>query len=171
MVQEDKSYVEEDIQKDRYLTFLLGEYVYAVEIRCVTEIIGVMPITKIPETPNFVKGVINLRGQIVPIMDMRLKLHKEETVYTDRTCIIVVDIETIVLGLIVDSVVEVLTIAQSDTVPPPDFCKGGKNPYIKAVDNTQDCVKLILDSSRLLIDEELLEIENIKNEGEQYEEV
>lgn len=109
---------EEDTQQDRYLTFSLGNQIFGIEIRYVTEIIGIQPITEVPEMPDYVKGIINLRGKIIPVIDVRLKFRKEPAEYNDRTCIIVIDIHEISIGLIVDNVAEVLTITEENIVPP-----------------------------------------------------
>lgn len=148
----------EDTQKGRYLTFSLGEEVFGIEIRHVTEIVGIQPITRIPEVPVYVKGIINLRGQIIPVIDMRLKFRKEEIDYTNRTCIIVVDIEGMSVGLIVDNVSEVLTISDENIVAPPDYKTGFQNRYIKNIGRANDGVKLLLDCEKILTNEELLEI-------------
>ncbi|MCX7615117.1 MAG: chemotaxis protein CheW, partial [Clostridiales bacterium] len=97
---------EEDTQKDKYLTFLVGTEYFGIEISQVEEIIGIQDITHIPELPGYIKGVINLRGKIVPVMDVRIRFKKEPLKYNDRTCIIIVDIRGIEIGLIVDSVSE-----------------------------------------------------------------
>ena len=89
---EETFQMEEDTQKDKYLTFSIGNEDYGIEIKYVTEIIGIQVITEIPELPNYVKGIINLRGKIIPVMDVRLRFKKEPLAYNDRTCVIVVDI-------------------------------------------------------------------------------
>ncbi|NLN46382.1 MAG: purine-binding chemotaxis protein CheW, partial [Clostridiaceae bacterium] len=92
--------VEEDTLKDKYLTFALGKDVYGIEIRHITEIIGIQHITEVPEVPSYVRGIINLRGRIVPVIDVRLKFGKAALPYNDRTCIIVVELEALVIGMI-----------------------------------------------------------------------
>ncbi|MDP4095008.1 MAG: chemotaxis protein CheW, partial [Bacillota bacterium] len=84
---------EEDTQKDKYLTFVVGSETYGIEIRHVTEIIGIQPITEVPELPEYIRGIINLRGKIIPVMDVRMRFKKSFKEYNDRTCVIVVDIE------------------------------------------------------------------------------
>lgn len=121
--------VEEDTQKGKFLTFLLGKEVYAIEIKFVIEIIGIQPITELPESPAYVKGIINLRGKIIPVMDVRLRFKKKPVEYNDRTCIIVVEVQDISVGLIVDNVSEVLSITDEDIVPPPDMNKRTENKY------------------------------------------
>lgn len=83
--------LDEDTQKDKYLTFFIGKEIYGIDIRLVTEIIGIQPITEIPEVPEYVKGIINLRGKIIPVMDVRLRFKKEFLAYNDRTCVIVIE--------------------------------------------------------------------------------
>ncbi|AEV68628.1 chemotaxis protein CheW [Acetivibrio clariflavus] len=143
----------EDTQKGRYLTFVIGKEVYGIEIKYVTEIINMQKITEVPELPDYVKGIINLRGKIIPVMDVRLRFRKEAKEYNDRTCIIVVDIEDISVGLIVDSVSEVLTISEDNIVPPPDTNTGFNNRYIKGIGKVGEDVKLLLDCGKLLTDE------------------
>ncbi len=150
----------EDTQRGKYLTFSLGNEFYGIEIKYVTEIIGIQPITEIPELPDHIKGIINLRGKIIPVMDVRLRFKKPSMEYNDRTCVIVVDIKDVSVGLIVDSVSEVLSIEEEEIVPPPDIKKGG-NKYIKAIGKVGDEIKLILDCDKLLNDDEIESLENI----------
>ncbi|NLL04992.1 MAG: purine-binding chemotaxis protein CheW [Clostridiaceae bacterium] len=118
---EDVELFEEDTQKDRYLTFVLGEEEYGIAIGYVTEIIGLQSITEIPELPHYVKGIINLRGKIIPVMDVRLRFNKEAKEYNDRTCTIVIEVRDITVGLIVDAVAEVASITSENIVPPPQI--------------------------------------------------
>lgn len=143
----------EDTQKGRYLTFVIGKEVYGIEIKYVTEIINLQKITEVPELPDYIKGIINLRGKIIPVMDVRLRFRKEAKEYNDRTCIVVVDIEDISVGLIVDSVAEVLSISENDVVPPPDTNTGFNNRYIKGIGKVGEEVKLLLDCGKLLSDD------------------
>lgn len=152
---EDNLELEEDTQKGRYLTFLIGNETYGIEIKYVIEIIGIQIITEIPELPEYVKGIINLRGKIIPVMDVRLRFKKESIEYNDRTCVIVVDINDISIGLIVDSVAEVITILDEDIVEPPQMNNGSNNRYIKNIGKVLDKVKLLLDCEKLLTEDEL----------------
>jgi len=145
---------EEDTQKGKFLTFSLGNEFYGIEIMYVTEIIGIQVITEVPELPEYIKGIINLRGKIIPVMDVRLRFKKEPKEYNDRTCIIVVDIKNISIGLIVDSVSEVILIPEGEIIPPPDISKN-RNRYIKSIGKVGDGVKLLLDCDKLLKDEEV----------------
>lgn len=150
----------EDTQKGKFLTFSLGNESYGIEILYVTEIVGMHSITEVPELPEYIKGIINLRGNIIPVMDVRLKFKKNSIEYNDRTCIIVIDIGDIAIGLIVDSVSEVLNISDKEIVPPPNLNKVGKK-YIKNIGKTGNNVILILDCEKLLNDDEVAEILNI----------
>ncbi len=153
---------QEDTQHGRYLTFNLGEEVFGLEIRYVTEIIGLQPVTKLPEVASYIKGIINLRGKIIPVIDMRLKFGKEPAEYTDRTCIIVIDTQEVVVGLIVDMVSEVITIEDSDIVPPPDHRTGIRNRYIQGIGKVNGDVKLLLDCKLLLDGDETQELREIE---------
>lgn len=154
--------LEEDTQKGKFLTFTLGAEVYGIEIKYVTEIIGMQPVTQIPDLPEYVKGIINLRGKIIPVIDMRLRFKKSAVEYNDRTCIVVVDIQEIAVGLIVDTVVEVLTIAEKDIVPPPQLQNASyQQRFTKAIGKVGDDVKLILDGDRVLNNDEVNLLEEI----------
>lgn len=149
----------EDTQKGKYLTFTIGNEDYGIEISYVTEIIGIQEITQIPELPNYLKGIINLRGKIIPVMDVRLRFKKESIEYNDRTCIIVIDIKNISIGLIVDTVSEVSNIEEENIVPPPDIKTGFHNRYVKGIGKIDEQVKLLLDCEKILSEEELEELE------------
>lgn len=144
---------EEDTQKGRFLTFVLSNESYGIEIKHVTEIIGIQPVTEVPELPEYIRGIINLRGKIIPVMDVRLRFKKSFREYNDRTCVIVIDIRDISIGLIVDSVSEVISIPETEIVAPPEVNKNG-NKYIKGIGKFGNEVKLILDCDRLLNEEE-----------------
>ena len=116
--------LEEDTLKGRFLTFQIGKETFGIEIKYVTEIIGIQGTTEMPEMPEYIKGIINLRGKIIPIMDIRLRFKKEPKEYDDRTCIIVVDYNTIAMGFVVDSVAEVLTIPDQNISEMPKFNTG-----------------------------------------------
>ncbi len=122
--------LEEDTQKGRFLTFLIGKETYGIEIIYVTEIIGIQAITEMPETPDYLKGIINLRGKIIPVMDVRLRFGKQPREYDDRTCVIVIDLSGISMGLIVDSVSEVLSIPAQDIAELPGMSTGKGSGYV-----------------------------------------
>ena len=134
--------MEEDTQKNKFLTFSIDKEVYGIEIKFVTEIIGIQKITQVPEVPNYVRGIINLRGKIIPVIDVRLKFRKDAMEYNDRTCIIVIDIDQISVGLIVDNVAEVIVIPEENIVPPPGHRSGFQNKYIKGIGKGENDVKL-----------------------------
>lgn len=154
-IMEETLAFQEDTQKDKFLTFSLGEEDYGIEIKYVREIIRIQPITQIPELPGYVRGIINLRGKIVPVMDVRLRFKKELKKYNNRTCVIVIDISDISIGLIVDSISEVVSISEQDIVLPPLVNKGIQNRYIKGIGKLENDVKLILDCEKLLREDEL----------------
>ncbi len=142
--------LEEDTMKDKFLTFNIGKEIYGIEIEYVTEIIGLQTITEMPELPEYIMGIINLRGKIIPVMDVRIRFKKPFREYNDRTCVIVVDIKDLSIGLIVDSVSEVLSIPDENIVNPPEINKGIQNKYIKGIGNSDKEVKLLLDCHKLL---------------------
>lgn len=144
---------EEDTLKGKYLIFSMGQELYGMEIRYITEIIGIQPITDVPEMPAYVKGITNLRGKIIPVIDARLRFKKEVRAYDDRTCIIVLDTNGVSVGLVVDSVSEVITMQDEDIAPPPEISKGS-HKYIKGVGKAGGSVKLLLDCRRMLSDDE-----------------
>ena len=142
----------QSVTHNKYLTFSLGQEEYGVEILKVREIIGVMDITPVPQTPKYVKGVINLRGKVIPVVDLRLKFKMEERSYDERTCIIVVEIKTkgstILMGVVVDSVSEVMPIPSDQIEPPPEMGGSIKSSYIMGMAKTKDDVKILLDIDR-----------------------
>jgi purine-binding chemotaxis protein CheW len=157
---------EEDTQRGRFLTFTIENNVYGLPIRFVIEIIGIQTATKVPETPDYVKGIINLRGRIIPLIDVRLKFGKEEIPYTERTCIIVIDVNSIAVGLIVDKVDDVLTLEDHQiALPPPGVALGYENRYLEAIGKAGDMVLLLLDAERLLRTEEMEMVESIAEEN------
>ncbi len=150
---------DEDTQKDKYLTFHLAAEDYGLDIACVTEIIGIQKITIVPNMPPFIKGVINLRGKVVPIMDIRCRFEIEEREYDDRTCIIIADIKGTAVGLIVDQVKEVIDIPEERIEPPPQSGGQSYSRYISGMGKVGDKVKILLDINTLLFDEEIEQIE------------
>lgn len=141
--------------ENMYLTFELGNEVYGIGIAYVTEIVGIQTITEVPDMPNFVKGVVNLRGQVIPVLDVRLRFNMEARDYDERTCIIVVNINNIQLGLVVDTVSEVMTIEDENISPPPKIASANSAKYIKGMGKVGEDVKILLDGQKLLFDEEL----------------
>ena len=145
---------EEDTQKDKYLTFTLEDELYGIDIRVVIEIIGILPITAVPEVPPYVKGIINLRGKIIPVVDMRLRFRREPRAYTDRTCVIVIGAGGVLVGLSIDGGSEVRDIPESEVVPPPKL-RAAQNQYIKGVGRLPGGkVALLLDWQKLFSSED-----------------
>ncbi len=141
----------------KYLTFKLGDEEYGVEILKVREINGIMKITAVPRVPEFVKGVINLRGNVIPVIDLRLKFGLEEIEHTEQTCIIVVNIGR-EIGIIVDTVSEVLDIAGEQIDPPPQMGGVTDASFILGMGKVADAVKILLDIDRVLDASEVTEI-------------
>ncbi len=143
----------------KYLTFQLEEEEYGIGILKVKEIIGMMPITSVPRTPEFVKGVINLRGKVIPVMDLRLKFSMGEIPYNDRTCIIVVEIDsqdsTVLIGIVVDAVSEVLNINEDEIEEAPTFGSKLDTDYILGMAKMEGGVKILLDIDRVLSAKEI----------------
>lgn len=158
---EDLIDLDEDTLKGKYLTFSLGTEFYGIEIRYVIEIIGIQPITEVPELPDYVRGIINLRGKIIPVMDVRTRFKKECKEYNDRTCIIVVNVNDTNIGLIVDKVEEVMSIQEQDIVNPPSISNNFSNKYISGIGKVGSEVKLLLDCNKLLSGDELTVIGDI----------
>lgn len=146
---------DEDTLKDMYLTFRLADEDYGIEIRYVTEIVGIQKITEVPDMPEFVKGVVNLRGQVIPVIDVRLRFHMQPRDYDERTCVIVVSIDTTQIGLVVDTVNEVRAIPENCISPAPKVSMSTSSRYIRGMGKVGDEVKILLDASKLLFEEEL----------------
>jgi purine-binding chemotaxis protein CheW len=143
----------------KYLAFFMADEEYGIGILKVKEIIGMMAITQVPQTPEFVKGVINLRGKVIPVIDLRLRFGMEAGQYSDRTCIIVVEIENgqgrVMTGIVVDAVSEVQQIKTEDVDPPPAFGTSLDTDYILGMAKMGGGVKILLDIDRVLKGEEL----------------
>ena len=148
-----------DTQSGRYLTFYMESEVYGIEICFVKEIVGIQQINTIPECPDYVKGIINLRGRIIPIYDMRLRLHKEPIDYDDRTCIIVVESGDAMIGLIVDSVSEVVSIDQENISEPLSFNTGWHDRFISGIAKLEKSITLLIDCKKLIAKDAAEEIE------------
>jgi len=151
------------IKTGKYLTFILAQEEYGIGILKVKEIIGMMPITTIPRTPEFVKGVINLRGKVIPVIDLRLKFSMEAIPYSERTCIIVVEIEsqdsTILIGIVVDAVSEVLNIKKEEIEETPAFGAKMDTEYILGMAKMEGGVKILLDIDKVLSSKEMEALE------------
>jgi len=146
-------------KEGKYLTFSLAGEEYGIGILKVKEIIGMLPITVVPQTPAYIKGVINLRGKVIPVIDLRLKFGLAAAQFTERTCIIVVEIagtgRTILMGIVVDSVSEVLNIKAADIEATPSFGAKLNTDYILGMAKTGGSIKILLDIDKILSAEEL----------------
>ena len=152
-------------QDNKYLTFKLGEEKYAIPIIKIKEIIGMISITKVPKLPEFIKGVINLRGRIIPVIDLRLKLGLEQKDYNERTSIIVIELlttnETLTSGLIVDTVNDVLDIAKENIEPPPKYGAGVNQEFLKGMGKVKDEVIMLIDVDKVFSEEETEKLEKV----------
>ena len=160
-----------DTQKDKYVTFQSGSEYFGLKIKYVNEIIVFQEITEIPESPEYVKGLINLRGKIIPVVDVRLRFHQEPIPYTDRTCIIVIRYEQMVVGLIVEKIAEVVEIPAENILPSPSVGKSdnAKNSFVSGIGKVGNDVKLLLDPAKLLGDEDVAVVGHLNNEDEVLE--
>ena len=154
---------DEDTQKDKFLTFTVGKEDYGLEIYHVTEIIGIQKITEVPDMPDYVKGVINLRGKVIPIMDVRKRFNFEERAYDERTCIVVVNINDTSLGLVVDTVKEVSDIPEKNIQPPPDIAEGNRQFFISGLGKIDEEVKILLDAEKLLTKSDMSKVSSAAN--------
>ena len=132
------------------LLFNIENNVYGVEIQYITEIIGIQPITIVPKVPNYIKGVINIRGKVIPVMSVRKRFGKEEIPYDERTCIIVVEWDGTAVGLIVDRVREVLAVKSRQISATPDYKSVNTNRYIRNIVDSNNEIKLLLDCQKLV---------------------
>ncbi len=157
---EDESY-----QENKYLLFNIGNEMYGINIMIVTDIIELQKITEVPDMPNYIKGVINLRGKVIPVMDLRLRFGMAAREYDDRTCIIIVNVENTSIGFIVDTVSEVKDIFESEIDPPPNFKKQAtRDRYISGLGKVDNEVKILLDVGKILDQDSGLELEKLSKE-------
>ena len=133
-----------------------------MEIQYVNTIIQLQPITAIPETEDYIKGLLNLRGKVIPVIDVRLRFKQPPLDYNDRTCIIVINVKSMMVGLIVEQIAEVVEISESNILPPPSIGRidKGHNKYVYGIGKVGDTVKLLLDPDKLLNDEDLSVVES-----------
>lgn len=155
-----------ETQKGKYVTFKSGNEYFGIKIEYVNEIIVFQEITEIPESEDYIKGLINLRGKIIPVIDVRLRFKQKPFEYNDRTCIIVITVDTNVVGLIVEKIAEVVEIQEENIIPSPTIGHSDKahHTFVYAIGKIGDSVKLLLDPDKLLNDNDLSLIEQI-NEG------
>lgn len=151
---------------ERFLSFVLNDEEYCIEIGRIREIMGMIPISKLPQTPAFIKGVINLRGRIIPIIDLRIKFDMAAIEYSDRTCIIVVDIpsdsEVVQMGVVVDTIQEVIGIPAEKISEVPYVNARVRSEYIKGIAEADKGIKIILDIAKVLSSTEFETIKTIK---------
>ena len=146
----------EDIRQGKYMTFQVGTDVFGVELKYVNEIIQMQPVTPIPEVEHFIKGLINLRGKIIPVIDVADRFGKESFEYNDRTCVIVIEVKGIEVGLIIENIAEVVSIEEEDILPPPTVGHGSlQNKFVRGIGKVGENVKLLLDPVKLLSDDAL----------------
>lgn len=143
--------------ENKYFVFRIGEEEYGIEIINVIEIIGIQQITKIPHIPSFVKGLVNIRGKIIPVIDVRLRFCMESLPYDDRTCIVVIEVDQTSLGLIVDKISEVVVIPPENVMIPIQKSKQEqlKQRYVRRIGKVGNQVKLLLDCQKLIYDQSL----------------
>ncbi len=156
-----------DDRAGKYLVFHLGREEFGIRVLKVREIMGVQDITAVPQTPAHVKGVINLRGKVTPVVDLRLKFGIEEVEYTQRTCIIVVQVQgdtnSMLMGIVVDGVAEVLNLVAEDIEDTPDFGQGVATPYLIGMAKIKGKVKILLEIDQVLASQELHGLESVLN--------
>jgi purine-binding chemotaxis protein CheW len=150
--EDDDDEENEDTQEGKFLTFVVDNEEYGIEIRHVTEIIGKQHITQVPDKPQYIMGVINLRGKVLPIMDVRLRFGMQKREYDDRTCFIVINIKGETVGIVVDMVSEVLDIPKADISEPPKVNGGVASKYIFGMGRVGDKVKVLLNAEQLIYD-------------------
>jgi len=148
----------------KFLTFVLGEEIYGIEILKAREIIGLMDITTVPQTPDYMKGVINLRGKVIPVIDLRMKFSMKKWERTQETCVIVVEVNSTSIGLIVDSVSEVSDITGAEIEDAPSFGQGIDTSFIMGLGKVNDKIIILLDIDAVLSTEELEMVEELAEE-------
>ncbi len=132
------------------LLYYINDVLYGIEIQYITEIIGIQPITYVPNVPDFIKGVINMRGQVIPVISIRRKINQAEIPYDEKTCIIIAELDNLTVGLIVDSVREISTVLPTDTCSAPDY--NNENQYIQCIIDSDNEIKQLLDIHKLVLE-------------------
>lgn len=152
---------DENGQADKYLLFTLGEELYGIGIASVTEIIEMQKITEVPDMPGYIKGVINLRGRVIPVMNLRLRFGMAEREYDDRTCIVVVEVEKSSMGFIVDTVADVYDIPEAEIEPAPSFKDDeGNGHYISGIGKVEEKVTILIDGRRILQEKDVRAVDS-----------
>lgn len=158
---------QEDTRQGKYMTFRIGNDVFGIELKYVSEIIPMQYAAPVPEVEHYIKGLINLRGKIVPVIDVAERFGKEPFEYNDRTCIIVIEVQKVVVGLIIEMISEVVSIEEEDILPPPKSIKSAtQDKFISGIGKVGDSIKLLLDPVKLLSDNSL----DFANEDEDEDE-
>ncbi len=162
---EQAAALKSDDRGGKYLVFHLGREEFGIRVLKVREIMGIQDVTAVPQTPAHVKGVINLRGKVIPVVDLRLKFGLPEQEYTQRTCIIVVQVHgeagPMLMGIVVDGVAEVLNLAVADIEDTPDFGDGTATPYLLGMAKVKGKVRILLEIDRVLTSQELHGLEAV----------
>ncbi len=148
----------------KFLTFVLGDEIYGIEILKAREIIGLMDITTVPQTPDYMKGVVNLRGKVIPVIDLRMKFSMQEEEHTQETCVIVVEVNGTSIGLIVDSVSEVSDINGAEIEDAPNFGQGIDTDFIMGLGKVKEKIIILLDIDAVLSTSELEMAEELAKE-------
>ena len=165
MIESTSNSANSDARSGKYLTFILGQEEFGIRVIKVREIMGLQEVTSVPQTPAFLKGVINLRGKVIPVVDLRLKFGLPAAEYTQRTCIIVVEVQgengAIMVGLIVDAVSEVLNLSGSEIEDTPDFGSKLSAPFILGMAKTKGKVKILLDIDRVVNVQEIASMDSL----------
>jgi purine-binding chemotaxis protein CheW len=154
-----------DNSRNSYLSFKVGSEVFAANVKCIRNILEMTKITRVPKSPQYLKGVINLRGNVLPVLDTRTKFGLEETEYTANTCILVMDIniknETVQLGAIVDSVDAVLEIDDDEIKAAPTIGKSYKSELLNGFTKTGDDFIMIINTDKVFADDDVIDFQNI----------
>jgi purine-binding chemotaxis protein CheW len=149
----------EDTQANKYLFFRIDRESYGIGIKHVIEIIELQNISAVPDMPAYVKGVINLRGKVIPIVDLRLRFGMDERNYDNRTCIIVTEVDHVLVGCLVDTVEEVMEIPERNVEVPPQFkTASGRNRYISGMGKVGESIKILLDVEEIVRDEKIVDV-------------
>lgn len=151
------------VAQREFLTFVLGEEHYALDIMAVKEIRGYEPVTRIANAPGFIKGVLNLRGDIVPIVDLRMKFNVGEASYTEFTIVIMLNVEGRIVGVVVDGVSDVIALAEEEIRPPPEFGVAFDSQYLVGLATIDEQLVILVDIEKLISSEELSLFEQKQN--------
>jgi purine-binding chemotaxis protein CheW len=154
----------DDDQSDKYLTFYVDTEKYAIEIRLVLEIVGIQKIISVPELPDYMKGIISLRGKIIPVMDARARLKIEEISYNERTCVIIIDLNGISTGLIVDKVEEVINIPE-EQIEYPQMMGQSSSKFVYGIGKINEDAILIVDAEKMLTNEQKNMLRDVMEES------